>query len=761
MNEDNKRRRKEDEEEGRQQEEEETWEDEEIAKTIEAVIVSPIEVQRVQRQQMNKRQEHQLVEARQIVVVDEDNDNYNYDNDDVEMKLCRTKKIDAKIISPIEQERTQRQQHQQQQQVMLATPLQAPNFIRRLRTSLSLPGAVAVPGMLSRQVNFRHDRASTPPPGPPSTTATVSSPSVVNHPQLHQPDILVSATIVQDDPTTAWWVAEASPFQRGRWKWMVLVSILVISLGFCVTIIHLQAQSHRSNLLPPINDGNNNLGARGPSPPIALQRNLSQAPTWTPSLVPTMIPTMIPSTIPTRVPSSMPSLYPSSTPTAPPSLVMSSVPSVVPSGQPSVEPSLTPSVEPSLVPSRSPSMTPSLDPTSGPTDVRQWTLAGPRLVGDGGGDTFGISVAQASGNANGKSIVAVGAYLADTFNGIDSGMVRVAELIDEEWRQLGQTIDGPGISNQAGVSVDLSADGHRLVVGAWSGGLLFEGLVRVYEYNPEFNVWFRLGQDLFGSKPTIFFGGAVSMSDDGLVVAVGADYDESNTGSVHVFGYSLSTQRWERKGDILYGPGPNSRLGWDVSLSGDGTTLAAGAPEAGIVSVFRFNDELVRWENLGEDLVGDGHGAVGHAVSLSRDGSMLAFGAYHTDSNPITTYASVYQWQEEQASWVQVGQSLVAVEGGYDSLGRSVSLAPDGQTVAVGGRMVTEQTTTADGAVLVFRYNSGQDAWTVIQEPIVGTTPNSGYALSLSDTDRLVVGSPDYGQFPFANSGQVQVYDLV
>jgi hypothetical protein len=65
--------------------------------------------------------------------------------------------------------------------------------------------------------------------------------------------------------------------------------------------------------------------------------------------------------------------------------------------------------------------------------------------------------------------VASGAYLHDGVNGIDSGEVRIYSYDDETqvWNLRGTPIDGEAADDESGVAISLSNNGHVIVIGAW------------------------------------------------------------------------------------------------------------------------------------------------------------------------------------------------------------------------------------------------------------------------------------------------------
>ena len=135
----------------------------------------------------------------------------------------------------------------------------------------------------------------------------------------------------------------------------------------------------------------------------------------------------------------------------------------------------------------------------------------------------------------------------------------------------------------SGHSISLNGNGTVVAIGAhWNNGTDDKsGSVRVYGIdNTE---WMQLGNDIDGETGKDRSGYSVSLSDNGLVLAVGAPWNAGNgrrTGQVRV--YSFDGSDWIQVGDDIDGEELDEELGYDVAISGDGITVAGGAP---------FNDE--------------------------------------------------------------------------------------------------------------------------------------------------------------------------
>jgi hypothetical protein len=255
-----------------------------------------------------------------------------------------------------------------------------------------------------------------------------------------------------------------------------------------------------------------------------------------------------------------------------------------------------------------------------------WTRLGGDIDGEAAEDRSGMTSISLS--SNGK-VLAVGAMGNDPSGRIDAGHVRVYQYVNNVWTRLGGDIDGEAAGDGSGSSISLSSDGKVLAVGASGNdpsGRIDAGHVRVYQYVN--NGWTQLGNDIDGTTAGDMFGSSVTLSNNGSILAVGAP-SLGIQGHVRVYQYKADSGSWVQQGDTVQTVGRSSH-----SLSGDGYVLAVGEDEfrtnflynVGQVRVYRYVNSA--WTQLGNSIIGvgaDNH--FGRSVSLSSNGSVLAAGA--------------------------------------------------------------------------------------------------------------------------------------
>jgi hypothetical protein len=348
------------------------------------------------------------------------------------------------------------------------------------------------------------------------------------------------------------------------------------------------------------------------------------------------------------------------------------------------------------------------------TNDMEWKQLGQTLQGESANDYFGI-VLSLSGD---------GTKLASFGNGDENtGAVKVFDMteMNSEWEQVGQTLNGKAVGGVLGTSLSFSNDGSILAVGAHLNDISLNsvimidtGEVEVFELTENNTEWKQLGQTLQGETSGDFFGVSVELSNDGMVLACGAHRNDSggtSAGEVKVF--TLMTKNdipeWKQLGQALQGDLPSAQFGVSVSLSDDGTRLAASGfvyqdseslNPAAQVKVFELNTNRTEWELLGQILESDfltGYTAYGVLVSLASNGNRLAISIWELDNDGSSgAQVEVLELTNNDEEWIRVGQVLNDGEA-EDYFGVSVSISEDGATLAV------SDCWNDDGG-----YNSGQ-----------------------------------------------------
>jgi hypothetical protein len=387
---------------------------------------------------------------------------------------------------------------------------------------------------------------------------------------------------------------------------------------------------------------------------------------------------------------------------------------------------------------------------SGATWVQQAYLKASNAEAD---DEFGLNVAL---SADGSTL-AVGARGEDSSGtGVNSAM-QADDSAESSGAVYVFTRSGNGWSQQAyikasntdagdmfGTALALSGDGDTLAAGAWhesSNGTGVNGNAQAdnslgpsgatYVFTRSGNKWAQQAY-IKSSNPDLWdgFGGALALSSDGNLLAVGASGESSNgtgvdsntqaddsknwSGAVYLFvraGNTWSQQNYLKASNTDWDDG----FGRALALSSDGTTLAVGASSedsygGGIDSEFSDDNTMVGsgavyvfvksagvWSQRA--FVKASHPGIsdvfGASVALSADGSLLAVGAPGEGSNGTgvnsdTEYnnsqldsGAVYVYSRNGESFAQLAYVKASNSDASDVFG-TVAVSASGDTIVVG-----------------------------------------------------------------------------
>jgi hypothetical protein len=332
-----------------------------------------------------------------------------------------------------------------------------------------------------------------------------------------------------------------------------------------------------------------------------------------------------------------------------------------------------------------------------------WTQVGQTLTGTWSDGQYGRAVAI-SGDGN---IIAVSAPYEHT-SYTDAGTVRVYYLSGSTWTVLPDSgsltvndiFEGTNSSVFLGMGrIQLSYNGKTLAMceyGYDDGTNTDAGRVFVYQYSD--GAWSYKGTgatQFVGSAANVHFGFGLSMSEDGNCLALG-----TLDAGFFVEVYTWDGSAWGQKGLRLNEPSSGStQFGAAVSISNDGNILAVGIRDAdvadgalatngGLVHVYHWTGsawgtphKLTYNEAVDEDFAA--------IVELSGDGKRLIVGADDENSNQ----GEVFTFEYTGTSWVMRLPGIIGADGdtnGYLGLGplagggHSIALSRDGSTIAGG-----------------------------------------------------------------------------
>ena len=285
------------------------------------------------------------------------------------------------------------------------------------------------------------------------------------------------------------------------------------------------------------------------------------------------------------------------------------------------------------------------------------------------------------------------------------------------------SIEGEAELNFFGYSIALSEDGTIMGVTAPlnNGTGTLQGSSRIYKYND--TSWVQLGQDIDGEND-YEYQDIIKISSNGTIAAISSPYNSNSRGSVRIFKYTNDTS-WVQQGLDIDGALDSDLFGFSISLSGNGTILAVGAPDndssynnAGQVHVYSYIENINSWNVIGTF---NGFGVdckTGTSVSLSSSGTILAISSpFPNNNSDYSQMPRVDIYELNNNVWSPKGPTIYGSYLGKDSkFGTSIVLSRDGLVLAI--NELYNPSNSNLGRVLVYNYNTTDNSWNKVGSDI-------------------------------------------
>lgn len=364
-----------------------------------------------------------------------------------------------------------------------------------------------------------------------------------------------------------------------------------------------------------------------------------------------------------------------------------------------------------------------------------FTEVGKLLASQGNAaDSFGYSCA-----IEGDTLI-VGAFGDDDLGWNNSGSVNIFQRdLSGEWTEVAFLLapDGePG--DHFGEKVALSGD--WAMVGAYGEDDLGDqaGAVYVFERNTgRPDNWGFVAKLLANDgEAGDSFGDSIAIDAETLVIGAPRDDDlGNNAGAAYVFELDDGgSNTWVEVAKLTAFDGEAlDAFGGSVDIDGDYLVVSATGDDdlgtaAGAVYLFdRNSGGIDNWGLVTKLLASDGQYQDGFGGGLSIDGETLAIGA-SGDDDPEDNRGAAYVFERDAGgpdNWGQVAK-LTAIDGDrWDHFGISVAL--DGDSLAVGSYLDDDQGRKSGSAYVYGRDEGGLDAWGKVAKLI----PSDGAELDL------------------------------
>jgi hypothetical protein len=364
------------------------------------------------------------------------------------------------------------------------------------------------------------------------------------------------------------------------------------------------------------------------------------------------------------------------------------------------------------------------------------------------GPSDGYYIGEKLAISNDGNIVATIAQIADNTaeNETWNGACHIYQIVNGVYTQLGQVLYGDDSNDQL-QRVSLSSDGLTVAVGSFQNNNN-TGNVRVYRYNQNTSLWVLLGDEIVGESAGDQFGSSISLSSDGNIIIIGANKADPNgisSGHARVFQYSTG---WVQLGGTIEGPSADDNAGECVSINGAGNRIIVGMPfidingtnNVGTGKIYDLVNGQWVFNTQIDGTVFDTR--LGLTVQMSEDGNTIAIST--EEANNQAGYAEVYR-NTNGVNWVQLGQRIVGeYSGDLMTKQNSMSLSKDGNTIALAAYLNDNAGTNA-GHVRVYRYNQNTSLWVQLGGEFNGDSVGDQFGRSVALNENgniLVVGSP-------------------
>lgn len=275
-----------------------------------------------------------------------------------------------------------------------------------------------------------------------------------------------------------------------------------------------------------------------------------------------------------------------------------------------------------------------------------------------------------------------------------------------------QKIPDPNEAGTAFFQLAMSGDGNTIVARTHTISGLFA--TAIYIYTKDSNAQWQYVDTLY--PPYISYW--VDISYDGLTFITGFA-DPSGAGRAHIYVNSGGT--WSLQSTLLPSDTPQPYFGVGVSISGDGNNVIIGCPREGATnygSAYIFTRSGSTWTEQQKIIASDQltNDYFGTNVSINNDGTKVAVGAPQGGLLASTTYGKAYVFTRSGSTWTQQQKLTAPTLATLRNFGQRIKISNDGFTVIVAGTGATDaQTSITYGGQNVYAFYYNGSTWTNTQ----------------------------------------------
>jgi hypothetical protein len=318
--------------------------------------------------------------------------------------------------------------------------------------------------------------------------------------------------------------------------------------------------------------------------------------------------------------------------------------------------------------------------------------------------------------------VAVGNWTAHPSGSAQTGqgLVYVYVRNGSTWtRETTLQASDPTTNAYLGLAVQISADGQRVIAGAFNKTQTYgtQGAAYIWVRNTTTNVWTQ-EQKLIQTDPIAaneYYGYAVAISSDGTRCAIGAEGHNSSRGAVYVYLRTGSTWTQEQK-IIASDPTNSAFFAVSLAMTPDATrmvvgayNLNSGAVSSGAVYVYSRSGTVWTQEQkvVPPDPVASGY--FGGNVAIDSTGTRMVI-ASDNRTDGVANCGAVYVFLRTNTLWALEAKLNASNKAAGDAFGSSVAMNASGSTLIVGAYKSDPAALSNAGQVYLFTRNG--TTWT-------------------------------------------------
>lgn len=329
--------------------------------------------------------------------------------------------------------------------------------------------------------------------------------------------------------------------------------------------------------------------------------------------------------------------------------------------------------------------TPNPDGSITSTTTYSWSQIANTISFDTNRSTWAVAISKDGGT------IAVGAAVASGSSVDEPGRVRIYRQYAQGWDLYGQELTGFRDRDQFGYSLALSADGTTLLVGYGHNENFQVGRASVFEVFTSGSgsaLWQQVGGEIEGDRTRSGCGVSVDLSSDGRKFVLGCPMDGGGAGYAGVFTRSGSSWIWDGEKRtsywILYG---EANSGERVSASDNLGTIVVASPHHDVsgnedMGTLRVYSSLLDGGFV--DMVGQARfDFFGSSTAVSGDGSTFAVGVPQGSDTLLGGSGLVQVFRIEGSTVVQLGGDITFPEA-WAEFGAKIDITDNGERVIIG-----------------------------------------------------------------------------